>query len=305
MSARFAAPAVAGIPFVHELTDGIEVRRTPDARWTGSRVVDAPLMLRHVVGAARTDGLRRIADESAYAAHFPYHLDEAGDVVVGFQGAIDRPESGPTHAFRQLLRTSADGTRYTLEYSGAGEADWLQWTWQRIVLMHALPARGRGLAAHGVGFLLPSGGAVLCPGVSGAGKSTLARALAQDAGDVVRLLSDDRLALTEEDGEPWLWGSPFSSQADVVGMGDGPLVAVVLLHQGAGGRVREVPARDVARQLMRTLGFPFWSERALGAAFEQLERVLQRVRLLEFSWAPLPGESRRLVEALDPTTSRG
>jgi hypothetical protein len=56
---------------------------------------------------------------------------------------------------------------------------------------------------------------------------------------------------------------------------------------------------------MRTLGFPFWSEAGLALAFERLERVLRGARLLEFSWAPLPGESRRLVEALQPVLSRG
>jgi hypothetical protein len=242
--------------------------------------------------------MRRVTDEGPYAAHFPYLLDEQGDVVVGFEGALDRPGTGPTHGFRQLLRTSQDGRRYVLEYERAAEADWLQWTWQRIVLMHALPSRGRGIVAHGTGFQLPDGSTVLCPGISGAGKSTLARALGTDAGDVVRLLSDDRLALTAEEGVPWLWGTPWPSQADVLAAADGPLAAVVLLRKGSGGIVREVAPREASRQLMRTLGFPFWSEERLAVSLALLERVLERARLLEFTWAPVPGEARRLVDAL-------
>lgn len=294
----FAAPAVAGMPVLHRVEGAMVVRPTPDARWTGSRVNDAPIEIVHRIGPARTDGMRRITDEGPYAAHFPYLLDQNGDVVVGFDGALDLPGSGPTHGFRQLLRTSADGRRYVLEYERAEEADWLQWTWQRIVLMHALPSRGRGIVAHGTGFQLPDGSTILCPGVSGAGKSTLARALQADAAEMVRLLSDDRLALTGEGGVPWLWGTPWPSQADVLAPADGPLVAVVLLRKGSGGHVREVPPREVSRQLMRTLGFPFWSEERLGISLALLERVLERARLLEFTWAPVPGEARRLVDAL-------
>lgn len=299
------APAVAGIPIEHHLPDGVQVRETVDARWTGSRVTDAPLVIAHGVGEARTDGLRRIADESAYAAHFPYHLDADGRVVVGFDGGMDMPGSGPTHRFRQLLRTDARGVRYEMEYERAAEADWLQWTWQRIVLMHALPARGRGLMAHGTGFQLPDGGVVLAPGISGTGKSTLARALAADAADVVRVLGDDRIALTDEGGRAWAWGTPWASQADAVAVGDGPLAAVVLLRRGSGGLVREVPAREAGRLLMRTLGFPFWDEAALSLGFTLLERVLEQARLLEFTWAPVAGESRRLVEALVPLLAHG
>jgi hypothetical protein len=301
----FAAPAVAGIPIVHHLPEGVQVRPSPDERWTGSRVTDEPLEIHHRVGDARTDGMRRITDEGPYAAHFPYLLDEHGDVAVGFEGALDLPGTGPTAGFRQLLRTSADGRRYVLEYERAEQADWLQWTWQRIVMMHALPSRGRGLVAHGTGFMLPDGRTVLCPGVSGAGKSTLARALAADAPELVRLLSDDRLALTDEEGTPTLWGTPWPSQADVLAAADGPLAAVVLLAKGRGGQVREVGAREASRQLMRTLGFPFWSESRLAGSLALLERVLERVRLLEFTWAPDPGESRRLVEALLDDRERG
>lgn len=293
------APAVAGIPFEHRLHEGMRIRETLDERWTGSRVVDEPIVIEHRVGPARTEGLRRITDESAYAAHFPYHLDDAGRVVVGFDGAMDLPESGPTHGFRQVLRADRDGRRYVLEYERAAEADWLQWTWQRIVLMHALPARGRGLVAHGTGIQLADGTVALCPGISGTGKSTIARALAADAPDLVTLLSDDRVALTAEPDGVRAWGTPWASQADAVGVGDGPLGAIVLLRRGTGADVREVTPREASRQLMRTLAFPFWDEAALASGFALLERLLEQARLLEFSWAPEPGASRRLVEALD------
>jgi hypothetical protein len=294
----FVAPAVAGMPFVHHVPAGMRIRPSPDERWLGSRVTDAPIVVEHRVGPASTEGMRRITDEGPYAAHFPYLLDANGDVVVGFEGAIDLPGTGPTHGFRQLLRTDAAGHRYVLEYERELEADWLQWTWQRIVLMHALPARGRGLVAHGTGFLLPDGRAVLCPGVSGAGKSTLARALRADAGASARLLSDDRLALTAEADGPRLWGTPWPSQADALLADDGALGAVVLLRKGSGGLVRDVTPREASRQLMRTLGFPFWSEERLASSLALLERVLERARLVEFTWAPVPGEAARLIEAL-------
>lgn len=293
------APAIAGIPIVHELEDGLDVRPAPVDRWTGTRVEDAPLCVRHRLGVADATGLRRIASESAFASHFPYHLDAAGNVVVAFRGAMDFPGTGPTHEFRQLLRASPDGSRYELIYESAPEADWLQWTWQRIILMHALPSRGRGLAAHGCAFLLPDGGAVLCPGISGAGKSTLARGLAADAGDLVRLLSDDRPLLTREaEGAPRLWGSPWASQANVVDTGDGPLRAIVFIHHGGAPELREVAPGDAARRLMRTLAFPFWSEPLMDVAFALLDEMLAAARLYEFSYAPAPGATRWLAAEL-------
>lgn len=301
----WTAPAVAGMPFVHHVADGIVIRPSPDRRWTGSRIVDAPVQLYHRLGSARIEGLRRLTDESAFTAHFPYHLDERGNVVVGFEGALDMPATGPTHGFRQRLDASAAGDVYTLEYQQPVEADWLQWSWQRIVLMHALPARGRGLAAHGTGFVLDEEVGVLCPGISGAGKSTLARALRTDAPDAVRLLSDDRLAVTMEDAGVRLWATPWASQADVVGHGDAPLRAVVFLHHGPGTELRAVSAAGASRRLMRTLAFPFWSEPQMQVAFTLLERILATAQLFEYSWRPAAGHGEWLADALRARVAGG
>ena len=71
---------------------------------------------------------------------------------------------------------------------------------------------------------------------------------------------------------------------------------------------RLAPTEDdtsASRRLMRTLAFPFWSEPQLEAAFTLLDAMLQRARLLEFSWAPAPGATRWLVDALTGSLTRG
>jgi hypothetical protein len=177
----------------------------------------------------------------------------------------------------------------------------MQSGWQRTIFMFALAARGRGVAAHACGFLLPDTRGVLSPGVSGSGKSTLARSLSIDAPEEVTVLGDDRIAVTEEATGLRIWGTPWHSTAGLASPLDGPLAAIVLVRHGSEPSVRAVPAREAARTLLRTLAFPFWDEAMMGTVMHVADRIATSVPAYEFSYAPGPGATRELLACLGAT----
>ena len=281
--------AVAGIPIVHHAPDGVAVRREIVAGWPGSRVTDEPIRIHHEVGDTSAEGLDPIVDAPPPLG--TYYRDAAGHLAVRSRG---RGGYLP-----QLLRTSRPGYDYSLRYESVDDAARMQWGWQRTIFMFALTARGRGVAAHACGFLLPDGRGVLAPGISGSGKSTLARSLSQDAPGDVTVLGDDRIAVTEEPDGFRVWGTPWHSTARLASPLDGPLAAIVLVRHGRESAVRPVAPREVARALLRTLAFPFWDEALMAAVMQQADRIATSVPGYEFAYAPEPGAVRALLSALE------
>jgi hypothetical protein len=293
---RTLAPAIAGIPIEHRAPPEVEIITQVMEGWGGSRVTEPPLVVDHSVGSIDLTGLQLISPPPEGGYNFSYYMGRDGRVVVGYRGKLQLP-SGPTRELTQAMYVREDGRHYELRYEAPPEAWLLQRLWLRTVFMHALPSRGRGLAAHGCGVLLPDGGTVLFPGVSGAGKSTLARQIMDDGGDQV-LLSDDRLALTVSDGNLQLWGTPWFSQAMAGSPFDGPLRAAVFLHHGSAATIRDIAPGDALRRVMRTLAFPFWNTALMGPALDLVDRLMTSIPVYEFSYRPTPGSATFLFAEL-------
>jgi hypothetical protein len=287
---EFAAPPIAGIPITHVVSDAIRARPNPvGASFRGSRAVDAELRIVHEIGGTDTQELRLMLAGAAPIG--TYFLDDTGEPAVQ---SVSAPNTGGV----QLLRTRRRGYEYAITYHTDADVDVLQWHWLRTIFMLALPSRGRGLIAHGCAVLLPSGDAVLCPGVSGAGKSTLARLFAREFGGEVRVLSDDRVAVTIEGDGLRLWGTPWNSSAGAVSGDDGPLAAVVFIRQGGSGSLSSIGAREARARLLRCLALPFWSSELMNRALSLAAEIVGgRYPLLEYAYSPIAGV-RPLVKGL-------
>lgn len=285
---------IAGIPIVHRAAPGIDVMRDLSPDWTASEVSDGPLEIFHSVG--ETDPLDMEVLVEAPPPFGRYYRDSLGQLAIR---STDRDgRSRP-----QLMRTITPGTAYSLTYAAASDSLAMQWGWQRTIFMFALAGRGRGLMAHGCGFLLPGGAGVLCPGVSGAGKSTLARLLRSGAGDRVTILSDDRLAITEEGNGLSIWGTPWYSSARLSSSDSGPLRALVMIRHGAAPVLSRLSAGEAARCLMKTLAFPFWDGAGMEQSLSFVDRLVGTVPAYEYSYSAAPDGGKSLVDLLEAVPS--
>jgi hypothetical protein len=289
MSVRtITTTAVAGIPFVHHVPDGLPVLEQISPGWTASRVCDEPVHIHHEVGDTSPVGLSPVV--AAPPPLGTYYVDEVGQLAVRSTGreGVYLP---------QLMRTIQPGFSYSIRYERAEDALRMQWGWQRTIFMFALASRGRGAATHACGFLLPGGAGVICPGMSGAGKSTLARLLATEAPDAT-VLGDDRVAITVEPSGLHLWSSPWHSSARIARSGDGPLSAVAFLRHGTGNELRELSPSEASRRLLRTLAFPFWDHSLMHTMLELVDRIVSETPVMEFTFQPAGEAARWLVQQL-------
>ena len=282
---------IAGIPIVHRAEQGIEVMRDLAPGWTPSAETGEPLEIAHTVGDTSAGAMRLLVE--APPPFGRYYRDDRGQIAIR---STDRDgQSRP-----QLMRTLEPGRAYSLTYAAAVDALSMQWGWQRTIFMFALAARQRGLMAHGCGFILDTGLGVLCPGVSGAGKSTLARRLG-DAG--IPVLSDDRIAVTEERSGFVIWGTPWYSSARAVSSAMAPLRAIVTIRHGGAPMLTPLPAGEVARCLMKTLAFPFWDPAGMVDALGMVDRLVSAVPAFEYSYDASPDGGNALLRLLTANAS--
>ena len=282
--------AVAGIPFVHEAEPGIEVPARLTAGWEGCRVTSAPVIVRHSVGDTSPGGLAPLVE--APIALGDYFLDSHGQIAV-------RSRPAQTPGFRkQLLLTHRPGFEYEIRYADAGDSPLLQWGWHRTMLMLCLPLRGGGLVAHATGFVMRDGSAVLCPAVSGGGKSTLARLLLSRPDLGTRLMSDDRIAITEDTAGAHAWGTPWHSSAGAANAVDGPIRGIVFPRRGPGARLAAIAPSAAVREILRTVGLPFWDPVATEYSLGLIDRLITSVPCFEFAYTPSDEACTTLVHGV-------
>ena len=275
---------VAGIAIRHEREAGIEFAGAP--AWPGSASSEPSVVVRHVVGDVSVEGLPKRFDASPSCAY----LERDGEVVVQFRG--------PTAVVPdQLLLAVRPGYEYELRYAARPASPMYQHAKDRTIFSMALAQRGRGYIAHACGFLLETT-AVLCPGLPSAGKSTLARLLGSSGAGVCRL-SDDRIALTREASGFRAWGTPWPGDERVIGAGDGPLGAIVLLRHAASTSLTEVSRRLAARRVMETLVLPLWDRTLLPGALEYVDRLIDAIPVLELAYPPTVEAARWFVRELE------
>lgn len=280
-------PTVAGVPLAAVAPGLVEPRHWLLDDWTDAPATAPTVEIRYEIGDTSAEGMRPLV-ESPDPTVGSYFADANGELAVR-AATIDGAEP-------QLMRVVRPGFEYVVRYAREADFGAWQWRWPRNVFTHALAARRAGLVAHASGAILPGGGAVLCPGVSGEGKSTLARTL-RDAGAVIQ--SDDRIALTVEQGAVTAWGTPWYSAAHFATGQGAPLRAVVFPDRGpAAPTIRPVPRREALRRLMRSLSLPLWSPELIDFALELTTAVLASAEAVSLAYTPGPDVPARALAAL-------
>jgi len=282
---RFAP--IAGVPFVHHVADGLDTVFADTERWPGSAWREEPVTVLHKLGGTSTENLDPVIDSAPWATYF---RDANGAGAARF---FAEPPWSPEH----LLRTSRGGFEYSVTYETTTATPLDLKNVELALTTFVLADRRRGVLAHGCGFVLPDGTAVLSPGISGAGKSTLARLLRDNADDV-RILNDDRVILTREHEHVHAWGAPWPGSEGIANPFDGPLGALAFIRHDDTCSVRTIAPRDAARRLYRTLALPLWSSEAMASALEFIDTRLLTLPLLELSYPATPGAGRWMADIL-------
>lgn len=146
------------------------------------------------------------------------------------------------------------------------------------VLIANLLGRGRGVELHSCGIVDHAGRGRLFVGVSGAGKSTTARLWEGESAGVV---SDDRVIVREDDGEFWMYGTPWHGEEALSEARRAPLAGVYLLLQSPANELREIPNAAAVAQLFRCSFPPFYDSAAVDFTLSVLERLVDRVAVRE------------------------
>ncbi len=147
------------------------------------------------------------------------------------------------------------------------------------LLVSNLLARGLGVELHGCGIIDHQGRGHLFVGHSGAGKSTTARLWGADARDIV---SDDRVVVREEDGQLWMYGTPWHGEASLSSPARAPLTGVYLLQQARANELRELARADAVARLFSCAFPPFHDASAIAFTMSMLERIVTHTLVREF-----------------------
>src|SRR5688500_6314685 len=223
-----AVGAVAGIPIIHALADGIQIESGATIEWSGTSVSSDPVVIRHEVGNALPVGMRSVLEVPPWCT---FHLDSRGEPASLFHavfGEVDR-----------LLSCEEPGASYIVRYAERPREPVVALQSELTAYSFALSARGVGLIAHSCAFVAPNGTGVLCPGVSGTGKTTLARLLQRHVPEIT-VLTDDRAVVTRGVDGLALWGSPWPGAARIASGKSASLATIVFIRHGRFCAVRPV-----------------------------------------------------------------
>ncbi len=147
-----------------------------------------------------------------------------------------------------------------------------------------LLARGWGVMLHASGIRTARGEGLLFSGVSGAGKSTTARLWAQSAGTC--LLSDERVALRQQEGGFTIHGTPWNSQGGASTPGSAPLRALFLIQHAPTNQARRLEPAEALARLMPQVFLPYGDPQGLAFTLGLLDELVRGAACFELGFLP-------------------
>lgn len=159
----------------------------------------------------------------------------------------------------------------------------LEYPLDEMIWGHLLARRG-GALLHACGRAGPAGGDV-CVAHSGGGKSTLSMLLEQH-GRRSQVLSDERIAIREEDGTFAMYGTPWHGDAGLYRNVRARIARVLFLAHGAENVLTLLPPALAAARLYACAFPPAGDARLAQATLDTLARLVERVPAFELAFRP-------------------
>jgi hypothetical protein len=190
--------------------------------------------------------------------------------------------------FKRLL-TDTEFSKATLQMSEecldncSNLAEPLEYPLDELLIMHRL-TQERAIELHGVGIVGPDGASNLFIGHSGAGKSTTARLWTSL--HEVRILSDDRIIVREDENEIFMYGTPWHGEAHFALPDRAPLQRIFVLEHGQGNVLTRLTRSQMVAELFARAFVPFHRHEYVDSALSFLERVADTVPCYRYSFEP-------------------
>lgn len=170
----------------------------------------------------------------------------------------------------------------------------LEYPADELLFTNYLAAHGLGVEVHGCGLIDAETGGHLLLGHSGAGKSTTAR-LWQSLRKP-EILSDDRIILRIENGELWMYGTPWHGEGCFASPNKARLSRILILQHGERNEMAEMSRSYAAAELFARSFPPFHSPDGLQNVMDFLHRVVNLVPCYEFQFVPDASAVRSVIE---------
>lgn len=140
-----------------------------------------------------------------------------------------------------------------------------------------------GILVHSAGIIL-NGEGIIFSGISGAGKTTISR-LWQKRGDVT-LLSDDRIIIRKENGQYFVYGTPWPGEGRASSSEKAPLKRVLFLSKAAQNTLILIEKKEALRRLV-TQCFPaLWDRRIIDFAIKFCAELVGDIPCFSFGFVP-------------------
>jgi hypothetical protein len=91
------------------------------------------------------------------------------------------------------------------------------------------------------------------------------------------MLNDDCPAIRVSDGQPFVYGTPWSGSSNIFINSKVPILAVVLLEQAPENTIRQLSNHEAVNKLMPRCFLPYYDSRLMDMAINTLEKIISAV----------------------------
>ncbi len=161
-----------------------------------------------------------------------------------------------------------------------------------LAMMHRL-ALGHGVELHSCGLATKDGRGYLFVGHSGAGKSTIGKLWVAER--KARILSDDRVIITQEDGQFRLHGTPWHGEAGLACNASAELKGIYLIQHGQTNELVLVDRVKAAAELFSRSFVPWYRPEALSFSLGFMQKLVSAVPTHVLRFVP----DRHAIEFLE------
>lgn len=152
-----------------------------------------------------------------------------------------------------------------------------------LLIMHRLTLE-RAVELHGLGIVGPDGTNNLFIGHSGAGKSTTARLWSSML--PVKILSDDRIIVREQNSGMMMYGTPWHGDACFALPESAPLHRIFILEHGNGNVISSLNRSQAVAELFARAFVPFHGHQYVDSALNFLEHLASSLPCYRYSFEP-------------------
>jgi hypothetical protein len=149
------------------------------------------------------------------------------------------------------------------------------------LLMISLLSKGYGVLLHACG-INDNGIGYLFTGSSSHGKTTMARLWEDEA----TVLNDERIVLRQNNGQLWMYGTPWHGEYDRISPDGVPLRKVFFLRHGTEDAVHQQKALSAAAMLLTHSFMPLWETDGMQFILDFCALISETVPCYELNFLP-------------------